>query len=476
MREQLIQYVDLLFAGAPDAADIKQEILQNTLDRYDDLIAEGKSPQAAYQLAISGIGDINEILSSRPSAAMSAPQVPAAAIKDDSRKWVRAVAIAFFILCPVPILILESSIGVCLCLALIAAGVALLTAYGKESASSSGTTENRRSALNRGINGGIWGGGLCVYFLVSLTTGDWHITWLIFPMLGSISGIVDAIFDLNKSTVSAVIRVVLFSILLLVLVVCVLGLTLPDINDSYLANGTVGSEGSVSAAEVRDIQIEWVSGSITIKPGNTEDIQFHETLYNSGSKQLIWKQSGDKLIIQFSQNDITSFIHFGINTNYSKDLVVTVPQDWIGDEINIESVSAAVNVNDLTCNEIDLNNVSGECFFTNCAADTLSLETVSGGIDYHGTLQSLNCESVSADCEINVLNHPRQIEMDGVSCDLTLYLPESCGFTVSMDSMSGDFTTDFSTISKNGYKIYGDGYCRIEADSMSGDIIIRNAG
>ena len=62
MREQLIQYVELLFAGAGDCEDIKQEILQNTLDRYDDLIDSGKVPEAAYRLAIAGIGDINEIL------------------------------------------------------------------------------------------------------------------------------------------------------------------------------------------------------------------------------------------------------------------------------------------------------------------------------------------------------------------------------------------------------------------------------
>ena len=59
MREQLTQYVNLLFAGAPDSEDIRQEILQNTLDRYDDLIAAGKTPEAAYRLAISGIGDIH---------------------------------------------------------------------------------------------------------------------------------------------------------------------------------------------------------------------------------------------------------------------------------------------------------------------------------------------------------------------------------------------------------------------------------
>ena len=62
MRDQLISYVDLLFAGAEQSGDIKDEILQNTLDRYDDLLSQGKSPQAAYSLAISGIGDISELL------------------------------------------------------------------------------------------------------------------------------------------------------------------------------------------------------------------------------------------------------------------------------------------------------------------------------------------------------------------------------------------------------------------------------
>lgn len=63
MRDQLIQYVSLLFAGTENCEDIRQEILQNTLDRYDDLVAQGKSPESAYRQAISGIGDISEILS-----------------------------------------------------------------------------------------------------------------------------------------------------------------------------------------------------------------------------------------------------------------------------------------------------------------------------------------------------------------------------------------------------------------------------
>ena len=50
MRDNLKAYIDLLFAGAPQSAqtaETKAEILQNTLDKYDDLIDQGETPQAA---------------------------------------------------------------------------------------------------------------------------------------------------------------------------------------------------------------------------------------------------------------------------------------------------------------------------------------------------------------------------------------------------------------------------------------------
>ena len=84
MKDKLIQYVDLLFAGAQDCEDIKQEILQNTLDRYDDLIAEGKVPEAAYRLAIAGIGDINEILGTKHQPSPAYPQPAALSEQGDT--------------------------------------------------------------------------------------------------------------------------------------------------------------------------------------------------------------------------------------------------------------------------------------------------------------------------------------------------------------------------------------------------------
>ena len=102
MRTQLIQYLDLLFAGSKDSEDIHQEILQNTLDRYDDLILEGKTPEAAYRLAILGIGDISEILATQPSAGAVPAQRPTTAEKKvmdvkngdtPTKKLLRAIAV-----------------------------------------------------------------------------------------------------------------------------------------------------------------------------------------------------------------------------------------------------------------------------------------------------------------------------------------------------------------------------------------------
>lgn len=476
MREQLKQYVDLLFAGIADAEDIKQEILQNTLDRYDDLIAQGKTPEAAYQLAISGIGDIHEILGNQAESTKVAVRPPVTEENSFPRnKLVTALAVAFFILCPIPVLIFENSIGVCLLLVMVAAGVALLTLFGKENRETDAPVD-KRTAIQRGLCRGVWICGVIAYLVLSFFTGDWHITWLIFPILGCICGLGNAILDIGKSTVSAVIRIVVFSLLLVVLVFVVLSLCYGISSYSgYWSSSISGdlsySGGSVASSTVTDVEIEWVNGSITVQTGNTDSIEFQETLYSDNTKPLVWKQSGGKLIIQFSEKDI----HFGIfeTNSVKKDLLITIPKTWVGDTVTINSVSAEMNVSGLSCEQLDLNNVSGTCSFEECLVKDLSLETVSGRIAYSGTLTNLDCDSVSADCTIYADNSPASIDMDGVSADLILYLPEDCGFRVSMDSLGKKFSSDFSTTVQNGSYLYGDGSCRITADSVSGDITIR---
>ena len=213
MREQLIHYVNLLFAGAADSEDIRQEILQNTLDRFDDLVSQGKSPEAAYRLAISGIGDINEILGSAPKkqAAPSfdpiqeiTPETP----EDIKHKKIRGVAIAIYILCAIPLIILSEfgaeTLGLCLTLALVAFATYLMIITGKkddddEEDEKDNCDSSPKKELKKSIGHLITAVGLVVYFAISFTTGAWYITWLVFPILACARGLSDAIIDLKEA-------------------------------------------------------------------------------------------------------------------------------------------------------------------------------------------------------------------------------------------------------------------------------------
>ena len=69
MREQLRAYVLRLFAQAPDTQrnrELREEILQNTLDRFDDLVAQGVPDENAYTQAVGSIGDVESLLEPAP--------------------------------------------------------------------------------------------------------------------------------------------------------------------------------------------------------------------------------------------------------------------------------------------------------------------------------------------------------------------------------------------------------------------------
>lgn len=209
MREQLISYVNLLFAGTTDTVEIKQEILQNTLDRYDDLVEQGKSPEAAYRLAISGIGDINEILGQGKPEPYVPQHTPETAEDEKQGKLLKAVAIAFYIACPIPLFALGDEIGLCLTLLLVAAATALIVMSGKKesetvqtspvaySSSTQHSPETQKLIKTIGLVVMI----ICValYLVISFLTGAWFITWILFPLFACIKGLIVACIDLKEA-------------------------------------------------------------------------------------------------------------------------------------------------------------------------------------------------------------------------------------------------------------------------------------
>lgn len=283
---------------------------------------------------------------------------------------------------------------------------------------------------------------------------------------------------------NAIARIVIYSILIIALL-GVLGTGFAV--DRYLVYRNEWTQGSgqsfsgessntctFEADSIHEIEVEWAAGTIHVVPGDTEQIRIEEYCTKDSARQMVCKQSGNTLLIQYGEEfDWNGVISFGINIDYSKDLTITVPRDWSGKSVHIESASAQLEINDLTLREVEIDAASGLCRFTNCNIDELSLETVSGDIHYTGNLQRLSCSAVSANCSVEVTNSPESIEMEGVSGNLDLTLPQDCGFSARIETVSGQFHSEFETTTQHDTYIYGDGSCHIEMEGVSGDIDIR---
>ena len=232
-----------------------------------------------------------------------------------------------------------------------------------------------------------------------------------------------------------------------------------------------GSTGSASTDTIREIKIEWISGSVTVEPGDVQEITFSESGAATDKYKMVWKQSGDKLVIQYSKDSSTP--GFGIHIDKgSKDLSVIVPRGWVCDSLELEAASADLTVRDVIIREMEIDSASGTADFENCTVSSLDVDTVSGDVTFTGSLNELDFDAASASFTGVLENVPDKVKMDSMSGDLTLTLPEDAGFTVSLDAMSSDFSSDFPTVKKNKSYVCGDGHCKIDISAMSGDIAI----
>lgn len=254
-------------------------------------------------------------------------------------------------------------------------------------------------------------------------------------------------------------------------------ITSPDtgwIPAECVAQNTVnrtGSMGSAGVDTVREISIEWISGSVTVEPGDVQEITFSESGTATDQYKMVWKQSGDKLVIQYSKDSGTPV--FGIHIDKgSKDLTVTVPRGWVCDSLELDTASTDLTVRNMIIREMEIDSASGTAKFENCTVSNLDVDTASGDVTFTGSLSELDFDAASASFTGVLENVPDKVKMDSMSGGLTLTLPEDAGFAVSLDAMSSDFSSDFPTVKKNKSYVCGDGHCKIDVSAMSGDVAI----
>lgn len=280
---------------------------------------------------------------------------------------------------------------------------------------------------------------------------------------------------------NALFRIILWSIVLAILTSMMVGRL---VFSAYFRRGnsraerhpqttiTANVQGQLTfpASSVRELDIEWLSGKIKIYPGNTDRIIVQEDGNFQDKYAMVIRRDGDSLKIRFFQEERNVI---GLHSIPDKDLTITVPADWYCNALEIETASASLEVSKLNIGEVEFSGASGACTFDNCNVDLLDIGTASGDVQFAGSLNRLDCDAASANVYAALTNVPGSLDLDTMSGDLELILPENAGFTLAMDTASGDLNTDFDIQRKDARMISGDGACRINISALSGDVTIR---
>lgn len=271
---------------------------------------------------------------------------------------------------------------------------------------------------------------------------------------------------------NAIVRIVIYLLVILLLVgllVAGLGFGQFAFHFGIPSGSYITGSGSANASEIRNLKIEWAAGSIKILPSDTDQITFSEEGNAGEDGRMVYDIDGSTLTIRCTKPGF----RIGFFSNPVKNLTVCVPSDWQCSRLEVNAASADLDVENLTTDEMKINTASGECDFQSCTVGDLNISTASGSIRYTGTLDTLDCDAASASVTAVFDNVPKSIDMDSASGALDITLPSDCSFRVTMDTMSGRFHSDFPTESTGKAYTCGTGGCRIDVDSMSGDVTIR---
>lgn len=268
---------------------------------------------------------------------------------------------------------------------------------------------------------------------------------------------------------NAIIRIIVWSLVLVVSLGAFLFYLDMDrgITTTEIMEVTRPVEAVQEMGYTQQLEIHWVSGTVTIQPGDVNTITIEESPVSDERYAMVVEEEDGCRIVRY-QKDSASL---SIGSSLKKDLTVTVPQGWTGKSLKVELTSADLTVRDVSISQVAVSSVSGESTFENCTVEELNLISDSGNLNFSGRLGKLEIDSDSANVTADLLNAPESISLTSTSGSLNLTLPKDAGFTAKIGN-NCNFTTDFEVTPEATEFLCGDGSCQIKANT-SGAVDIR---
>lgn len=221
---------------------------------------------------------------------------------------------------------------------------------------------------------------------------------------------------------------------------------------------------------IRNIRIEWVNGAVLIEVGEGSDIAFAES--SSGelrdAEKLTYTLRDGELTIKFAQQGLKTF-------SKTKYLTVQLPAGLTCNELEVDTVSAAVEIRDVTAVELDLETTSGDVL-ANGSFGKVYAESISGEMTLAGRIASIEVESTSGNVTVEEEGTLAKLEVETVSGDVELSLPAAAAFDLHYETASGDLDSEgfgMQQSSGDSYSVGGGGN-RFEVETVSGDLTLKS--
>lgn len=231
------------------------------------------------------------------------------------------------------------------------------------------------------------------------------------------------------------------------------------------AAGYVSETFSVEPARVREIEVDWLGGSVMVVLTDDDSLSFAEMAYQDvpEEQRLSYALDGDTLKIDFCRSG-----HL-LSSSPEKQLVLSIPRSLTLEKFEADTTAAAVNVTGLHTQTVDISTVSGGVDLA-AEAYEIDISTTGGCAAVDADFYQLDFSAVSGSLTLT-MQRAAEVDAETVSGGVTIHLPPSSyGFALDFETVSGTPEIAFDANGGDGHWTYGDKASTLNIDTASGNL------
>lgn len=231
------------------------------------------------------------------------------------------------------------------------------------------------------------------------------------------------------------------------------------------AAGYVSETFSVEPARVREIEVDWLGGSVMVVLTDDDSLSFAEMAYQDvpEEQRLSYALDGDTLKIDFCR------IGHLLSSSPEKQLVLSIPRGLTLEKFEADTTAAAVNVTGLHTQTVDISTVSGGVDLA-AEAYEIDISTTGGCAAVDADFYQLDFSAVSGSLTLT-MQRAAEVEAETTSGGVTIHLPPSSyGFALDFETVSGTPEIAFDANGGDGHWTYGDKASTLTVDTVSGNL------